>query len=78
MLDKVIKIDPNNPFVVGHMAIAYSHNEIENTMVVWDKSRVVDAIRDAQLIVEQWKQQLGSNDKMKYGTVQVYITAPQT
>lgn len=78
MLNKVIKIDPNAPFVVGHMAIAYSHNEIENTMVVWGKSKVVDTDRDAQLIVKQWKQQLGFNDKVKYGTVPVYITAPQT
>lgn len=76
MLDKVIKIHPNGPFVVGHMAIVYSHDSTNNTMVIWHKSKIVDTPRDAQLIVDQWTQQLRSNDNMKYATVPVYITSP--
>lgn len=77
MINKQLTLHPTEPTVVGYMAVVYTKSEDGKT-VIWHKSKVVTEDRDALLIINQWKTQLGfgpGDANVKYGTVPVYITA---
>ena len=75
MINRQLTFNPTEPIVVGYMAVVYSEDK-EGKVVIWHKSKVVTDQSDADLIVGQWKQQLGygpGTGEVKYGTPAVYL-----
>ena len=58
MINRQLTLDPVIPALIGYMAVVYTKDK-DNKVVIWHKSKVVTEERDADVIIEQWKTQLG-------------------